>query len=104
MVEPISTPPGRPRILRPGEDAAVTLPPPAGGHKTNADVGAPAPGGDTVSLSDAAQTLPAELRQGPPVDTEAVKRIKEAIAENRYPIDIKAITEALFQDYMELVS
>ena len=69
-----------------------------------ADAASPATG-DSVSLSAAAQSMPAELKDpSPPMDLEIVKRIKDAIAEGKYPIDLEKITESLFQDYLELVN
>lgn len=101
MVDPISTSAARPRIARPGEDAglpvqgsAVAVPSAAGSTAT----------GDSVTLSTTAQTLPEELKGGPPMDLTLVAKIKEAIAEGKYPINLEAITESLFENYMELVS
>jgi negative regulator of flagellin synthesis FlgM len=100
MVDPI-TASGRPRIARPGEEMGPAL----------AGVAQAAPGqgtasksaSDVVSLSQTAQSLPPELSEsGPPMDLEIVKRIKEAIAEGKYPIDLEAITDSLFQDFLEL--
>lgn len=103
MVEPINTSQARPRIVRPGEDTAVA----GGGGPSAAGKANPAtasPTGDSVSLSAAAQSVPAELKEaGPPMDLEIVKRIKDAIAEGKYPIDLEKITESLFQDYLELM-
>lgn len=58
---------------------------------------------DSVSLSQAAQQLPESLKTEPPFDIEAVSRIKEAIAEGKYPIDMDRITESLFESYRDLV-
>lgn len=103
MVEPISTSPARPRIARPGEDIGIPAKA-AGTTEAKSTAAAPATG-DSVSLSAASQTLPAELKDaGPPMDLEIVKRIKDAIAEGKYPIDLEKITESLFQDYLELVN
>lgn len=103
MMEPISTSQARPRLVRPGED--IGLPAKGTGKAaTNAPVAVPA-AGDSVTLSATAQTLPAELKDaGPPMDLESVKRIKDAIAEGKYPIDLEKITESLFQDYLELAN
>ena len=102
MVEPINTSQARPRIVRPGEDTGIASGSPSAAGKTNLTAATPA--GDSVSLSPAAQTVPAELKEaGPPMDLEIVKRIKDAIAEGKYPIDLEKITESLFQDYLELM-
>lgn len=57
---------------------------------------------DSVALSAAAQAVPESLKTEPPFDIEAVTRIKEAIAEGRYPIDTDKITESLFESVREL--
>ena len=101
MVDAISTSAARPRIARPGEDAGLPLQGPAAGPATPA---MPSTGGESVTLSTAAATLPGELKSGPPIDMEIVAKIKDAIAEGKYPIDLEAITESLFENYMELVS
>ena len=104
MVEPISTSPARPRIARPGEDIGVPAKA-AGTADAKSPVAAAPATGDSVSLSAAAQSMPAELKESsPPMDLEIVKRIKDAIAEGKYPIDLEKITESLFQDYLELVN
>lgn len=42
----------------------------------------------------------AELAEkGPPFDIERVSRIREALAEGRYPVDAGRIADAIFQDY-----
>ncbi|MEY4983923.1 MAG: flagellar biosynthesis anti-sigma factor FlgM [Pseudomonadota bacterium] len=100
MVDPI-TASGRPRIARPGEDIA----PATGGaaQVASGKAAATKSSADVVSLSQTAQSLPPELSEsGPPMDLEIVKRIKEAIAEGKYPIDLEAITDSLFQDFLEL--
>ncbi|MEZ5753720.1 MAG: flagellar biosynthesis anti-sigma factor FlgM [Paracoccaceae bacterium] len=101
MVDPISTSGIRPRVTRPGEDAGVTVQGSAVGAAASA---VPTAAGDSVKLSPAAQALPEELKSGPPVDLQIVAKIKEAIAEGKYPIDLEAITESLFENYLELVS
>ncbi len=101
MVDPISTSAARPRIARPGEDAGLPVQGSAAGM---ASAPVPSAAGDSVSLSASAQALPEELKGGPPMDLSIVAKIKEAIAEGKYPIDLEAITESLFENYMELVS
>lgn len=107
MVEPVSSSAGKARVQRAGNDTATAK---AGALEGlgNAAAGARlAPTGaegakETVSISEAAKALPAELKGGPPIDLESVARIKEAIAENRYPIDLQAITESLYQSFLEI--
>lgn len=101
MVEAITSSQGRPRISKPGEDIGTAAGSVAA--KPQGPAGIQLGAGDVVSLSRSAQTLPAELKEaGPPMDLQSVKRIKEAIAEGKYPIDLDAITESLFQDYLDL--
>lgn len=65
---------------------------------------APAPSADGVELSKAAQAMPSAIEARPPFDLELVSRIKEEIAEGRYPIDLEAITDSLFDSYRDLMS
>lgn len=58
---------------------------------------------DSVSLSQAAQLVPTSMNAEPPFDIEAVTRIREAIAEGKYPIDVERITDSLFEGYQELM-
>ena len=54
-------------------------------------------------MSDAASLQRvAQLSDKPPIDSEAVSRIKSAIAEGRYPVDIDMISDALMDAYREL--
>ena len=46
----------------------------------------------------------AQLAKQPPIDTEAVARIKNAIADGKYPIDIDAISDALMDAYRDMKS
>ena len=46
----------------------------------------------------------AQLAKQPPIDTEAVSRIKNAIADGKYPIDIEAVSNALMDAYREMKS
>ncbi|NBE09163.1 flagellar biosynthesis anti-sigma factor FlgM [Paragemmobacter ruber] len=101
MVDPISTSAARPRISRPGEDAGLPVQGSAAGGSASA---VPTAAGDSVTLSPAAASLPDELKSGPPIDLTIVAEIKEAIAQGKYPIDLEAITESLFDNYLELVS
>jgi len=58
---------------------------------------------DTVQVSDAASLQRvSELSQNPPINSEAVNRIKDAIAEGRYPVDIDLISDALMDAYRDL--
>ena len=44
----------------------------------------------------------AKISQNPPINSEAVSRIKDAIAEGKYPVDIDQISDALMDAYREL--
>lgn len=101
MVDLITPSNIRPRILRPGEDLGQPV---AGSGKAQANGATPAVSGDTLTLSASATALPEGLGGGPPIDLESVKRIKEAIAEGKYPIDLDKITESLFQDFTQLMA
>lgn len=63
---------------------------------------APAAPAEVVLFSAAAQSLPPSLAVGAPVDAEAVDRIKLAIREGNYPVDLDKITDSLFASYREL--
>jgi flagellar biosynthesis anti-sigma factor FlgM len=43
----------------------------------------------------------AELAKSPPIDLEAVGRIKEEIARGAYPVDLDKIAEKLMESFIE---
>ncbi|MBC2834800.1 flagellar biosynthesis anti-sigma factor FlgM [Gemmobacter straminiformis] len=88
--------------MRPGEDLGAPVQGSAGGAAAAGAVAQAA--GDTLALSATATALPEELKGGPPIDLEIVAKIKEAISEGKYPIDLEKITESLFQDFIDLVA
>lgn len=60
---------------------------------------------DKVEVGGSAGSIAAlELAKTPHVDTEAVSRIKKAISNGDYPVDVDRITDALMDAYMELKS
>jgi negative regulator of flagellin synthesis FlgM len=64
---------------------------------------AASPSVDDVKVSDAASTkAQMQLAQTPPVDNEAVSRIRDAIARGEYPIDVDRISEALMDAYRDM--
>ena len=64
---------------------------------------AASPSVDDVKVSDAASAkAQMQLAQTPPVDNEAVSRIKDAIARGEYPIDVDLISEALMDAYRDM--
>ncbi|MGB1871435.1 MAG: flagellar biosynthesis anti-sigma factor FlgM [Candidatus Puniceispirillaceae bacterium] len=72
-----------------------------------ANAGTPAvaasPSVDDVTVSEAASAKSQiQLAQTPPVDNEAVRRIKDAIERGEYPIDVDLISEALMDAYRDM--
>ena len=55
---------------------------------------------DISILSSKAQVK--DMAEKPPLDIEAVGRIKEAIANGTYPIDLDQISDKLFENYLEM--
>ena len=55
---------------------------------------------DVSILSSKAQVK--DMAEKPPLDIEAVGRIKEAIANGTYPIDLNQISDKLFENYLEM--
>mgnify|MGYP000615883136 CR=1 FL=1 len=43
-----------------------------------------------------------DMAETPPLDIEAVGRIKEAISKGTYPIDLDQISNKLFENYLEM--
>ena len=73
---------------------------PAGAGASPASV---APTSETVKVSDAASSKAVtQLAEAPPVNTEAVRRIKDAISRGEYPINVDRISEALMDAYRDL--
>ena len=66
-------------------------------------VEAPTVSKDSVKVSDAASPQRvADISARAPIDSEAVSRIKDAIAQGKYPIDLDQISDALMDAYREL--
>ena len=58
---------------------------------------------DNVKVSDAASSkVVAQMAEAPPINSEAVRRIKDAIARGEYPINVEQISEALMDAYREM--
>ena len=58
---------------------------------------------DEVKVSEAASPKKhMQLAETPPVDNEAVSRIKDAIKRGEYPIDVDLISEALMDAYRDM--
>ena len=58
----------------------------------------------SVNNSVATPKVVSQMAEKPPVNTEAVIRIKDAIARGKYPIDVDQITDALRDAYRDLKS
>jgi len=61
------------------------------------------PAASVVNSMDTPKVI-SQLAEKPPVNTEAVARIKDAIAQGKYPIDVDQITDALMDAYRDLKS
>ena len=60
---------------------------------------------ETVDLSGALPTATlADFTKKPPIDVESVSKIKEAIANGEYPIDLDAVADMLLDAYKEMKS
>lgn len=60
---------------------------------------------DKVEVGGSAgATAALELAKTPHVDSAAVSRIKQAISQGDYPVDVDRITDALMDAYLELKS
>ena len=73
--------------------------------KSNTSSVSQKPAVDTVDLSGSlpAATL-ADFTKKPPIDVESVSKIKEAIANGEYPIDLDAVADMLLDAYKEMKS
>ena len=78
---------------------------PAGANRTGANRTAAPAVSDNVKVSDAASSkVVAQMAEAPPMNSEAVRRIKDAIARGEYPINVDRISEALMDAYREMKS
>ena len=59
------------------------------------------PLGDGVD-SLASKEVVAEMTRLPPIDLEAVNRIKAAIKRGEYPVNLDAVAEELMNSYIEM--
>ena len=63
------------------------------------------PAVDTVDLSGSLPTATlADFTKKAPIDVESVSKIKEAIANGEYPIDLDAVADMLLDAYKEMKS
>ncbi|OUD10993.1 hypothetical protein BVC71_01440 [Marivivens niveibacter] len=56
-----------------------------------------------MEIKSAIVSVPQELKQ-PPIELALVTKLQEQIANGDYPIDLDAITDSLFESYLELNS
>ena len=62
-------------------------------------------GVDSVDVRGSIPTTTlADFTKSPPIDVEAVSKIKEAIAKGDYPIDLDAVADMLLDAYKEMKS
>ena len=57
-------------------------------------------GTDAINVSMKASV--SSLAENPPVDIEVVNRIKQAISDGRYPINLDLVSERLMESYLEM--
>ena len=63
----------------------------------------PSPSVDKVTVSSVASSkAQTHLAEAPSIDMEAVRRIKDAIARGKYPIDVDRMSEALMDAYRDM--
>ncbi len=60
----------------------------------------PAPQVDSSQLGSKAAI--SNMAKTPPIDLEAVGRIKEAIAQGKYPVNLDRVTDKLMESFAEL--
>ena len=54
--------------------------------------------------ADSIKVAVADMASNPPIDVEAVAKIKDAIANGKYPVDLDKISDMLMDAYRELKS
>ncbi|WP_347831813.1 flagellar biosynthesis anti-sigma factor FlgM [uncultured Planktomarina sp.] len=57
-------------------------------------------GTDEISVSMKASV--SSLAEKPPVDIEVVNKIKQAISDGKYPINLDLVSERLMESYLEM--
>ena len=63
----------------------------------------PSPSVDTATVSSVASSkVQTQLAEAPSIDMEAVRRIKDASARGKYPIDVDRMSEALMDAYRDM--
>ena len=75
-----------------------------GARSTDVSKGSTLDGGNIDTSKLDVSDKVAQLSKEPPIDTEAVSRIKNAISAGKYPIDIEAVSDALMDAYRDMKS
>ena len=75
-----------------------------GAKSSNVSKGVALDGGNIDTSKLEVSDKVAQLAKQPPIDSEAVSRIKNAIADGKYPIDIEAVSNALMDAYRDMKS
>ena len=71
----------------------------------SATVGANKNSIDSIDVkADSVNLAVAGMASNPPIDVEAVARIKDAIANGKYPVDLDKISDMLMDAYRDLKS
>ena len=71
----------------------------------SATVGANKNSIDSIDVkADSIKLAVAGMASNPPIDVEAVARIKDAIANGKYPVDLDKISDMLMDAYRDLKS
>ena len=74
-------------------------------NEAGANLAKPSKADRVEVATNSAQSLAAlELAKTPHVDSAAVNRIKQAISQGDYPVDVDKVTDALMDAYLELKS
>ena len=77
----------------------------SGSNVSPSKVGGGPVGVDSVDVSSSiATTALADFTKKPPIDVETVSRIKDAIANGDYPIDLDAVADMLLDAYKDMKS
>lgn len=79
---------------------------PVGSHKAAPpDLGLAAPAAPSADVSElSTKAAISDLAKTPPIDLEAVGKIKEAIARGEYPINLDLVADKLMESYLEMKS
>ena len=61
--------------------------------------------GESIDIkADSVKLAVADMASNPPIDVEAVAKIKDAIANGKYPVDLDKISDMLMDAYRDLKS